>query len=129
MRRSTKARGAPTTDHLRQVAKSFIEGQQLLLTRRLATLRSEQEQSDVAGLLVLGGAFVCLIVGMYIVVRGAGRLEDAQRQLSASARDLLQATLETLQDPIFVLDAEGVVVAWNEPFVRLSGWDPVKQPC
>jgi PAS domain-containing protein len=64
---------------------------------------------------------------MYIIVRGAGRLEDAQRQLSARSQ-LLQATLETLQDPIFVLDAQGVVVAWNESFVRLSGWDPAKQP-
>src|SRR5437764_183469 len=64
---------------------------------------------------------------MYIIVRGAGRLEDAQRQLAARSH-LLQATLETLQDPIFVLDAEGVVVAWNESFVQLSGWDPAKQP-
>ena len=40
----------------------------------------------------------------------------------------MQATLETLQDPIFVLDAEGVVVAWNGSFVRLSRWDPSKQP-
>jgi signal transduction histidine kinase/DNA-binding response OmpR family regulator len=119
--------GRATTDHIRQVAESFIEGQQLQLTRRLATLRSEQQQADVAGLLVLGGAFVCLIAGMYIIVRGARRLEDAQRQLSARSQ-LLQATLETLQDPIFVLDAEGIVVAWNESFVRLSGWDPAKHP-
>jgi signal transduction histidine kinase/CheY-like chemotaxis protein len=119
--------GRATTDHIRQVAESFIEGQQMLLTRRLATLRSEQQQADVAGLLVLGGAFVCLVAGMYIIVRGAGRLEDAQRQLSARSQ-LLQATLETLQDPIFVLDAQGVVVAWNKSFVRLSGWDPAKQP-
>ena len=122
-----KSAGRATTDHIRQVAESFIEGQQLQLTRRLATLRSEQQQADVAGLLVLGGAFVCLIAGMYIIVRGAGRLEDAQRQLSARSH-LLQATLETLQDPIFVVDAEGVVVAWNESFVRLSGWDPTKHP-
>src|SRR5262249_37632432 len=103
-----------------------IEGQRLLLARRLALLRSEQEQSDLAGLLVMAGAFVCLVVGMYIVVRGAGRLEDAQRELGARSR-LLQATLESLQDPIFVIDAQGQVVAWNEPFVRLSGWDPAKQ--
>jgi len=122
-----KSAGRSTTDHIRQVAESFVEVQQLLLTRRLAALRSEQQQADVAGLLVLGGAFVCLIAGMYIIVRGAGRLEDTQRQLSARSH-LLQATLETLQDPIFVLDAEGVVVAWNESFVRLSCWDPVKQP-
>ncbi len=84
--------GRATTDHIRQVAESFIEGQQLQLTRRLATLRSEQQQADVAGLLVLGGAFVCLIAGMYIIVRGAGRLEDAQRQLSArSHRRCLRA--------------------------------------
>src|SRR5258707_4632772 len=119
--------GRATTDHIQQVVESYIEGQQMLLTRRLATLRSEQQQADVAGLLVLGGAFVCLVAGMYIIVRGAGRLEDAQRQLSARSH-LLQATLETLQDPIFVLDAEGVVVAWNESFVRLSGWDPAKRP-
>src|SRR5260370_18346573 len=87
--------GRPTTDHIRQVAESFIEGQQMMLTRPLATLRSEQQQADVAGLLVLGGAFVCLVAGMYIIVRGAGRLEDAQRPLSARS-PLLQATLRPL---------------------------------
>ena len=119
--------GQATTDHIRQVAESFIEGQQLQLARRLATLRSEQQQADIAGLLVVGGAFVCLVAGMYIIVRGAGRLEEIQGQLSARSQ-LLQATLETLQDPIFVLDAQGVVVAWNESFVRLAGWDPSRQP-
>ena len=88
-------------------------------------MRSEQEQSDLAGLLVMAGAFICLAIGMLIVVRGSGRLEDAQRELGARSR-LLQATLESLQDPIFVINAHGTVVAWNEPFVRLSGWDPAK---
>ena len=118
--------GRPSMDHIRQIAESFVEGQQLLLARRLASLRSEQEQADVAGLLVLGGAFVCLVAGMYIIVRGAGRLEETQDQLSARSR-LLQATLETLLDPIVVLDAQGTVVAWNESFARLAGWDPQKQ--
>src|SRR5262245_337140 len=66
--------GRATSDQIRQVAESFIEGQRLLLARRLAMLRSEQEQSDIAGLLLLAGAFLCLIVGMYIVLRGARNL-------------------------------------------------------
>lgn len=119
--------GRATSDQIRQIAESFIEGQRLLLARRLALLRSEQEQSDVAGLLLLGGAFLCLIIGMYIVLRGARHLETVQRQL-ADRTHLLQATLESLQDPIFVTDAEGRVVAWNEAFLRLSGWDPARHP-
>ena len=119
--------GRATSDQLRQIAKSFIEGQRLLLARRLALLRSEQDQSDIAGLLVMAGAFLCLVVGMYIVVRSASRLEEAQRELGDRSR-LLQMTLESLQDPIFVIDADGKVVAWNEPFLRFSGWDPAKQP-
>jgi signal transduction histidine kinase/CheY-like chemotaxis protein/CHASE3 domain sensor protein len=119
--------GRMTSDQLRQIANSFIEGQRLLLSRRLTMLRSEQDQSDIAGLLVMAGAFLCLIVGMYIVVRSASRLEDAQRDLSDRSR-LLQMTLESLHDPIFVIDGAGQVVAWNEPFVRFSGWDPAKQP-
>jgi PAS domain S-box-containing protein len=118
--------GRKTSDQLRQIANSFIEGQRLLLARRLSMLRSEQEQSDIAGLLVMAGAFLCLIVGMYIVVRGASRLEDAQRELGERSR-LLQTTLESLQDPIFVIDPQGKVVAWNEPFIRFSGWDAAKQ--
>jgi PAS domain S-box-containing protein len=118
--------GRKTSDQLRQIANSFIEGQRLLLARRLTMLRSEQDQSDIAGLLVMAGAFLCLIVGMYIVVRSASRLEDTQRELGERSR-LLQTTLESLQDPIFVIDPQGKVVAWNEPFVRFSGWDPVKQ--
>jgi CheY-like chemotaxis protein len=117
--------GRVISDQIRQVADAFIEGQRLLLARRLTMLRSEQDQSDLAGLLVMAGAFVCLLIGMYIVVRGAGRLEEAQRELGARSR-LLQATLESLQDPIFVISADGRVVAWNEPFVRLAGWDPAR---
>jgi signal transduction histidine kinase/CheY-like chemotaxis protein len=63
---------------------------------------------------------------MYVIVRGAGRLEEAQEQLTARSR-LLQATLETLHDPIFVLDDHGVVAAWNESFARQAGWDPARQ--
>ncbi len=119
--------GKITSDQIRQISEAFIEGQRLLLARRLALLRSEQEQSDIAGLLLLAGAFLCLFIGMYIVIRGAKRLENAQIAL-ADRSHLLQSTLESLQDPIFVIDAEGKVVAWNEAFLRLSGWDPVKQP-
>lgn len=115
-----------TSEKLRQLAESFIEGQRVLLGRRLGALRLEQQKADAAGLLVLGGAFICLIIGMYMILRGAGRLEDAQEQLSARSK-LLQATLETLQYPIFVLDARGTVVAWNDSFSRLAGWDPLHQ--
>jgi CHASE3 domain sensor protein len=83
--------GRKTSDQLRQIANSFIEGQRLLLARRLTMLRSEQDQSDIAGLLVMAGAFLCLIVGMYIVVRSASRLEDTQRELGERSR-LLQTT-------------------------------------
>jgi signal transduction histidine kinase/CheY-like chemotaxis protein len=80
----------------------------------------------VAGLLVLSGAFVCLIVGMFLIVRGSSRLETAQAELSARTR-LLQTTLETLHDPIFVLDAAGNVVAWNEAFASLASWTPASE--
>lgn len=117
--------GKATSDLIRQISESFIEGQRLLLARRLALLRSEQEQSDIAGLLLLAGAFLCLFIGMYIVIRGASRLENAQAAL-ADRSHLLQSTLESLLDPIFVIDAGGKVVAWNEAFLRLSGWDPAR---
>ena len=88
-------------------------------------LRTEQEQSDAAGLVLLAAAFVCVAVGIVMVVRSAGHLEKARRDLGARSH-LLQATLESLRDPIFVLDPDGIVVAWNEAFVRLAGWDPAK---
>lgn len=122
-----KGIGRAVTDHIREIAEAFIEGQRLQLSRRLAMLRSEQDQADLAGLLVLGGAFVCLIAGMVIIVRSSERLERVRTELSAHSR-LLHAALETLRDPIFVLDADGWLVAWNESFVRLSGWDPGREP-
>jgi len=61
--------GRATTDHIRQVADAFVEGQRLMLSSRLATLRTEQEQADLAGILVLSGAFACLVIGMYLIVR------------------------------------------------------------
>ena len=118
--------GRATMVRLREIAESFDEGQRLQLARRLSMLRSEQGQADIAGLLVLGGAFLCLIAGMFIIVRGAGSLEDTQRLLAART-SLLQATLETLHDPIFVLDADGAVVAWNRSFAELAGWDTERQ--
>jgi signal transduction histidine kinase/CheY-like chemotaxis protein/CHASE3 domain sensor protein len=119
--------GRTTSDRIRQIADAFVEGQRLMLSSRLAMLRSEQEQADLAGVLVLSGAFACLVVGMYLIVRGGSRLEEAQQQLSGRSQ-LLQATLETLQDPIFVLDAEGHAVAWNGAFTRLAGWDSARDP-
>ncbi|MBI3199027.1 MAG: response regulator [Rhodospirillales bacterium] len=114
-----------TMERIRGVGDAFVEGQRLLLARRLATLRSEQRKSDIAGLLVMGGAFICLIAGMIIIISGAGRLERTQRELLARS-GLLKTTLESLRDPIFVINAEGLVVAWNEPFAQLAGWDPDK---
>jgi PAS domain S-box-containing protein len=119
--------GRATTDRIRQIADAFVEGQRLMLSSRLAALRSEQEQADLAGVLVLSGAFACLVVGMYLIVRGGSRLEAAQQQLTARTQ-LLQTTLETLQDPIFVIDSLGNVVAWNGAFSRLAGWDPAREP-
>ncbi|HZP99693.1 MAG TPA: response regulator [Reyranella sp.] len=116
-----------TMDRLRQIADTFVANEGSVLARRLAVLRSEQEQADAAGLLVLGGAFVCLVAGMFIIVRSGSKLEAAQQQLAERSR-LLQTTLETLRDPIFVLDSEGTVVAWNATFAALAGWDPAKQP-
>jgi signal transduction histidine kinase/DNA-binding response OmpR family regulator/CHASE3 domain sensor protein len=116
-----------TSDHIRQASDAFVEGQRLLLARRLNMLRSEQEQADLAGLLVLGGAFICLIAGTFLIVRQSIRLEETQRQLLQRSH-LLQSTLETLLDPIVVLDAAGAVVAWNESFAHLAGWEPGHQP-
>ncbi|TAJ85303.1 MAG: response regulator [Reyranella sp.] len=118
--------GRAMLSQVRLLADAFVEGQRLLLARRLTALRSEQEQADTAGLLVMGGAFVCLIVGISIIVRSAGRLELSQHALAGRSR-LLQATLESLRDPIFVIDGERSVVAWNEAFARLAQWEPGKQ--
>ncbi len=112
-----------TMDEVHRIGDRFIEGQRVLLAQRLAMLRFEQTRSDIAGLLVIGGAFVCLVAGMVIVIAGAGRLERTRHALVARST-LLTTTLESLRDPIFVIDGDGTVVAWNQPFVQLSGWDP-----
>ena len=118
--------GRAMLSQVRLLGDALVEGQRLLLARRLTALRSEHEQADRAGLLVMGGAFICLIVGIYIVVHGAGRLERSQHALAGRSR-LLQATLESLRDPIFVIDGERSVVAWNEAFAGLAQWEPGKQ--
>ena len=112
-----------TIEDIRRSSDVFIDGQSFLLARQLAMLRSEQKLADVVALLVMGGAFVCLVAGVAVIVSGAGRLERTRAALDARSR-LLQTTLESLQDPIFVMDAEGIVVAWNVPFTRIADWDP-----
>jgi signal transduction histidine kinase/DNA-binding response OmpR family regulator len=118
--------GRAMLSQVRLLGDALAEGQRLLLARRLTALRSEHEQADRAGLLVMGGVFICLIVGIYIVVHGAGRLERSQHALAGRSR-LLQATLESLRDPIFVIDGERSVLAWNEAFAALAQWEPGKQ--
>ena len=118
--------GRAMLGQIRLLGDALVEGQRLLLARRVTALRSEQEQADIAGLLVMAGAFVCLIVGIYIIVRSASRLERSQLELAGRSR-LLQATLESLRDPIFVIDDERTVVAWNEAFAKLALWEPGKQ--
>ncbi|WP_289297002.1 response regulator [uncultured Reyranella sp.] len=118
--------GRAMLGQVRLLGDALVEGQRLLLARRVTALRSEQEQADIAGLLVMGGAFVCLIVGIYIVVSSATRLERSQVALAGRSQ-LLQATLESLRDPIFAIDDEHRVVAWNEAFARLAQWEPGKQ--
>jgi signal transduction histidine kinase/DNA-binding response OmpR family regulator len=118
--------GRAMLSQVRLLGDALAEGQRLLLARRLTALRSEHEQADRAGLLVMGGVFICLIVGIYIVVHGAGRLERSQHALAGRSR-LLQATLESLRDPIFVIDGELSVLAWNEAFAALAQWEPGKQ--
>jgi len=120
------APAAVTMDEVHRIGDRFIERQRVLLAQRLAMLRSEQTRSDIAGLLVIGGAFVCLVAGMVIVIAGAGRLERTRHALAARST-LLTTTLESLRDPIFVIDADGTVVAWNQLFVQLAGWDPDRQ--
>jgi len=73
----------------------------------------------------MAGAFLCLIVGMYIVVRGTRHLENVQREL-ATVPICCRRLWKACRIRFFVIDAEGKVVAWNVAFVRLSGWDPVK---
>jgi signal transduction histidine kinase/CheY-like chemotaxis protein/CHASE3 domain sensor protein len=124
---SKLAASRQTSDQIRQAADAFVEGQRLMLARRLGMLRSDQDHADIAGLLVLAGAFLCLVLGTFLIVRGSGRLEEARRELLERS-SLLQATLETMRDPILVLDAQGSVVAWNESFADLAGWDPGRQP-
>ncbi len=118
--------GRAMLGQVRLLGDALVEGQRLLLARRLTALRSEQEQADIAGLLIMGGAFICLIVGIYIIVHSAGRLERSQYALAGRSR-LLQTTLESLRDPIFVIDGERTVVAWNEAFAKLAQWEPGKQ--
>lgn len=118
--------GRAMLGQVRLLGDALVEGQRLLLARRLTALRSEQEQADIAGFLVMGGAFICLIFGISIIVQSAGRLERSQYALAGRSR-LLQATLESLRDPIFVIDSERTVVAWNEAFSRLAQWEPGKQ--
>ncbi len=118
--------GRAMLGQVRLLGDALVEGQRLLLARRLTALRSEQEQADIAGLLVMAGAFVCLLAGIYIVVRSAARLERSQFALAGRSQ-LLQATLESLRDPIFVIDEERTVVAWNEAFAKLAHWEPGKQ--
>ena len=118
--------GSVTLERIRGIARAFIEARGLALDRYLSSIRSEQESAEMAVVGTLAAALICLIAGLILALRGTGRLESIRDDLGRQTR-LLRATLETLHDPIVVLDAGGVVVAWNEAFAKLIGWNPVEQ--
>jgi len=119
--------GQRTIETLRDLTERFIASQRELLAQRLTMVQSEQDEADLAGLLVLGGAFACLIAGMFMIMRSGVQLERTRQELAARS-NLLQTTLESLSDPIFVLDADGTVVAWNQSFATFAKWDSTRMP-
>ena len=113
-------------ERIRGIARAFTEARGLALDRDLTRFRSEQMTAEMSVVAILGAALVCVIAGLVLVLRGTSRLESIQGDLGRQTR-LLQTTLETLHDPIVVIDAAGVVVAWNEAFAKLIGWNPAAQ--
>lgn len=111
---------------VRLTAEAYIEAQQDLLALRLAQLRADRNEAILIGAMMFGGALACLFGALYLILQEGRHLKAAQRELLARSR-LLQTTLETLRDPLVVFDAEGGVVAWNEPFAHLAGWNPEEQ--
>jgi PAS domain S-box-containing protein len=100
---------------------AFIADEQAALGRRLDAQRDDQRRATWLAAVTLGGSLVALLAALWLSLRGVRRLAAIERQLAARSQ-LLQSTLENLQDAIVVLDAEGAVVAWNQTFARLIGW-------
>ena len=109
--------GRATSDQIRQVADAFIEGQTAAAgppAGHAALRAGAVRHRRAAG----AGRRVRLPDRRHGHHHARRRAAGDARSASSSARSqLLQTTLESLQDPIFVIDAEGRVVAWNEPFV------------
>jgi PAS domain S-box-containing protein len=118
--------GDAAMERIRGLARAFLEARGLALDRYLMGMRSEQRNAEMTIVAALGAALVCVVASFILVFGGTGRLESVQRDLGRQAR-LLKTTLETLHDPIVVIDGGGIVVAWNEAFARLIGWNPAEQ--
>ena len=68
-----------------------------------------------------------LVITNARILDGTGRVIDRGSVVITAGR-IASVSAGTVAAPrgARVIDAQGRVVAWNEPFVRLSGWDPVK---
>ena len=114
-------RGQATMVAARAEMAIFLAEQQAVLGRRLEALREDQRRATLLAAATLGGALVALLMALWLSLRGVRQLAAIERQLAARSQ-LLQSTLENLQDAIVVLDGDGAVVAWNETFANLIGW-------
>jgi signal transduction histidine kinase/DNA-binding response OmpR family regulator len=113
--------GQRTMTAVRVEMAAFIADEQAALGRWHDAQRDDQRRATWLAAATLGGSLVALLAALWLSLRGVRRLSAIERQLAARSQ-LLQSTLENLQDAIVVLDAAGAVVAWNQAFARLIGW-------
>ena len=108
--------------NIRQVATAFIEREQLAIATNVTRIRDGQARIAMIAIPAIAGAAALLSWALVLGLSGSRQYRRAQRELRwHSAR--LQATLETLRDPIAVFDPGGRLTTWNAAFERLTGWN------
>ncbi len=93
-----------------------------LLTRRIAAARQQQRLSTTVTWSTLAAQLLLLGLVLWLLRRQVGRRTRAERRmLQASAR--ATAVLQTVREPIVLLDGEQRVVLHNTAFTELYGVD------
>lgn len=108
----------------RQV-QEIIEAEETLLAERLAAAERARHQATLAGWTAMLVQMLLLLgTGFFAMRQQSGRIAAERQAASASGRAL--AVLDTVREPIVLIDRDQRVVMYNAAFAELYGADDVE---
>ena len=115
-------RGQAAMDSIRTLVNDMRVAEKTLLEQHLSTARAAQQHTFFVTVVLFLFLMLVLAGGGLVFFRNFGRLEEAEHQLAEKAQ-LLQMTLETIDEGIAAFNIDKKLVASNRRFFDLFGFE------